>query len=186
MIDTADFRKGMKIELDGEVFEILDFQHARTAQRRAFVRTKLKNIATGAVLERTFSSGEKINQPEFEERQMQFLYQEGDHYSFMDSKTYEQIELAGDQVGEGKRFLQENIEVVLQLFKSRPIGLILPNTVEFEVVQTDPGLKGDTATGGSKPARISTGATISVPLFVNTGDKIKIDTRTGEYIERVK
>jgi elongation factor P len=186
MIDTADFRKGMKIELEGEVFEILDFQHARTAQRRAFVRTKLKNIATGAVQERTFSAGEKINQPEFEERQMQFLYQEGDRYSFMDSKSYEQIELTGDQLGEDKRFLQENIEVVVQLFKSRPIGLILPITVEFEVVQTEPGVKGDTATGGSKPARISTGATISVPLFVNTGDKIKIDTRTGEYIERVK
>ena len=186
MIDAADFRKGMKIELDGEVFEIIDFQHARTAQRRAFVRTKLKNIVTGAVQERTFSAGEKINQPEFEEKRMQFLYQEGDHYNFMDSKTYEQLELSGDQVGESKRFLQENIEVVMQCIKSRPIGLILPIAVEFEVVQTEPGFKGNTATGGSKPARISTGVTINVPLFVNTGDKIKIDTRTGEYIERVK
>ncbi|UCD84022.1 MAG: elongation factor P [Deltaproteobacteria bacterium] len=186
MIDTADFRRGKKIELDGEVYEIVDFQHARTAQRRAFVRTKLKSIATGAVQERTFSAGEKIAQPEFEERRMQFLYQEGEQYNFMDNKTYEQITLSGEQVGESKKFLQENIELVIQFFNSRPIGLILPITVEFEVVETDPGFKGDTATGGSKPARISTGATVNVPLFVNTGDKIKIDTRTGEYIERVK
>ena len=186
MIDTADFRRGMKIELDGEVYEIVDFQHARTAQRRAFVRTKLKSIATGAVQERTFSSGEKIDQPEFEERRMQFLYQEGEQYNFMDNKSYEQITLSGEQVGESKKFLQENIELVIQFFNSRPIGLILPITVEFEVVETDPGFKGDTATGGSKPARISTGATVNVPLFVNTGDKIKIDTRTGNYIERVK
>ncbi len=186
MIDTADFHNGMKLELDGVLYEIVYFQHARTAQRRAFVRTKLKNIATGAVVEKTFAAGEKFPDTDFIERNMQFLYQGGDDYTFMDTKNYEQLTLKKNQLGDAWKFIQENIELAVQFHKGRTIGVRLPITVVFKVIETEPSFRGDTVSGGGKPAKIETGVTISVPVFVNVGDLIKIDTRTGEYIERVK
>ena len=186
IIDTSDFRKGLKIEFDNEVYEIVDFQHARTAQRRAFVRTRLKNIATGNVRENTFSAGEKVNTPNFEERSMQYLYKEGSEYIFMDTNTYEQIHLDGEKLENVKYFFHENMEITVQFYKSNPIGINLPFTVEAIISETEPGFKGDTVSGGGKPAKTETGYQLKVPFFINVGDKIKIDTRTGEYLERVK
>jgi elongation factor P len=183
---TADFRKGMKIELEGEPYIIADFLHVKPGKGGAFVRTKLKSLVTGNVIDRTFRSGEKVQTPALEEKNMQYLYQEGEAYHFMDNDTYEQFTLTGAQLGTDSNFLQENVEVKILFHNSQPIGVELPLFVELTIVQTEPGVKGDTATGGSKPATVETGAVIQVPLFLSEGDVIKVDTRTGEYIERVK
>jgi elongation factor P len=185
-VSTADFRKGLKIELEGEPYIISDFLHVKPGKGGAFVRTKLKSLVTGNVIDRTFRSGEKVQTPSLEEKTMQYLYHEGDTYHFMDSDTYEQITLAGNLLGEDSNFLQENVEVKILFHNEQPIGVELPFFVELTIVQTEPGVKGDTASGGTKPATVETGAVIQVPLFLNEGDVIKVDTRTGAYIERAK
>lgn len=186
MYSTADFRKGLKIEWEGKPYLIVDFQHVKPGKGGAFVRTKLKNMISGRVIDQTFRSGEKVGIPDLEEKEMQYLYREGDQFVFMDNDTYDQVYLTREQIGEQAQFLQENINIKLLYFKKEPIGLELPNFVELTVTATEPGIKGDTATGGNKPATLETGAVIQVPLFVSEGDRIRVDTRTGEYLERVK
>ncbi|MDY6854277.1 MAG: elongation factor P [Thermodesulfobacteriota bacterium] len=185
MYSTSDFRKGLKIELEGKPHEIIEFLHVKPGKGGAFVRTKLKNLITGHVIDRTFRSGEKTEKPDLLESKMQYLYNTEDKYCFMDQETYEQTYLTAEQLGEKKGFLQENIITTILFHNNEPIGIELPIFVEIAISDTEPGLKGDTASGGSKPATIGTGAVIQVPLFLEKGDVIKIDTRTGEYIERV-
>lgn len=186
MYSTADFRKGLKIEWEGKPYLIVDFQHVKPGKGGAFVRTKLKNMINGRVIDQTFRSGEKVGIPDLEEKEMQYLYREGDQFVFMDNDTYDQIYLSREQVGEQAHFLQENINLKVLYFKKEPIGLELPNFVELTVTSTEPGVRGDTATGANKPATLETGAVIQVPLFISEGDRIRVDTRTGEYLERVK
>ncbi|MBN2720135.1 MAG: elongation factor P [Proteobacteria bacterium] len=186
MISTNQFRKGLKIELEGEPFSIVDFQHVKPGKGGAFVRTKLKSLATGNVLERTFRSGDKVKRPDFEEKVMQFLYSDESGYHFMDTNTYEQIGMSVEDIGDLSNFLKEQLEVSVQLHNGRPMGIELPNFVELKVVNSEPGLKGDTASGATKPAELETGAVIQVPLFINEGDVLRIDTRSGAYIERVR
>jgi len=185
MISTNDFRNGLTIEIDGEIFTVIEFQHVKQGRGSAFVRTKLKNIQTGNVFEKTFRAGEKVARAHLDRKQMQYLYQTGELYYFMDTETYEQIPVSEELVGDNKKFLKENMEVAVLFHNNNPIGIELPNFVELKVVQTEPGFKGDTATGGTKPAVVETGAKLQVPLFIEIGDTIKIDTRTGEYISRV-
>jgi elongation factor P len=182
-VSTNDFRKGMKIELDGAPYVIVDFQHVKPGKGGAFVRTKLKHMRLGTVIDNRFRAGEKVPMVNFEEKQMQFLYRD-DRFHFMDLETYDQISLSEDEVGKAKEFLKENTPVELLYVDGSPITVGLPNFVELAVVKTDPGVRGDTATGGSKPATLETGAVVSVPLFINEGDSVKIDTRTGEYLGR--
>ena len=185
MLSTSDFRKGMKLALDGELFIIIDFQHARTAQRRANVWTKLKNLKTGQVLERTFSAGENFKQPDFDDLPMQYLYNDGSHYYFMDSKTFEQFPVSEQVIGDQVEYLKENLEVH-GLFQGDSLLVVeLPFFIELKIMETDPGLRGDTASGGTKPAKLESGATVNVPLFLNVDDVIKVDRRTNEYLERV-
>ena len=186
MYSTADFRKGLKIEIDGAPYTIVDFQHVKPGKGGAFVRTKIKNLVSGRVLDQTFRSGEKVGRPDLAEKDMQYLYQEEDRYCFMDNETYEQIFLSADQLGDGKDFLQDNLNLNVLFFKGSPITVELPTFVELEVSHTEPGVRGDTASGGSKPATLETGAVIQVPLFINEGDRIRVDTRTGSDVERVK
>ena len=187
MISTADFRKGLKIEFKGEPCEILDFQHVKMGRGGAIVRTKMRNIKTGAILEETFRSGEKLETPGLEEKNMQYLYMQDEIYYFMDSATYEQIPLNRSLLDEAIKFLKENIMVKILYHKDTPISVEVPTFVELAVVKTDPaGFKGDTASGGGKPATLETGTVVRVPFHINEGDIIKIDTRTSEYIERVK
>ena len=183
-ISTNDFRKGLKIELDGAPYAIVDFQHVKPGKGGAFVRTKLKHLRLGTVIDKTFRAEEKVPLVNFEEKRMQFLYRD-DRFHFMDLKTYDQISLSEEEVGEARDFLEENTEVEVLYVDGTPIGIELPTFVELTVVKTDPGVRGDTATGGSKPATLETGAVISVPLFINEGDLVKVDTRTGAYIARV-
>lgn len=186
MISTNEFRKGAKIEYKGEPFEIIDFQHVKMGRGGAIVRTKLKSLKTGSVLEDTFRSGEKFESPHLDERSMQYLYAEGDHHYFMDTETFEQIPLSTSQLGDTKKFLKENTVVKILKYREEPLTVEVPTFVELVVAQTDPGFKGDTASGGSKPATLETGAVVRVPFHINTGDVIRVDTRTSEYIERVK
>lgn len=186
MYSTADFKKGLKIEIDGTPYIIVDFLHVKPGKGGAFVRTKLKNLVTGKVLDQTFRSGEKVKRPDLVEREMQFLYREGDNFHLMDNQTYEQLALTAEQLGDAMLFLVENMNVNVLFFNQRPVAVDLPTFVELEVSQTEPGVKGDTASGGSKPATLESGAIIQVPLFINEGDRVKVDTRTGTYIERAK
>jgi elongation factor P len=186
MYTTAEFRRGLKIELDGEPFSIVEFQHVKPGKGGAFVRTRLKSLTTGNVMERTFKSGDKVGTPNLEEKEMQFLYKEGDDFHFMDNNSYEQQFIPKDKLQGADAFMQENCKVMVLFFNGQPLTVELPNFVELIVAQTDPGMKGDTVTGGTKPATLETGATLQVPLFVKSGDKIRIDTRTNEYVERVK
>lgn len=186
MVSTAEFRKGLKIEIEGKPFMIVDFQHVKPGKGGAFVRTKLKNMINGRVIDQTFRSGEKVDKPDLEEKEMQYLYREGDTFVFMDNTTYDQVYLSKEQLGDQSQFLQENITIKLLTFNQEPLGLELPNFVELTVTATDPGFKGDTATGGNKPATVETGAVIQVPLFISEGDRIRVDTRTGAYMERAK
>lgn len=185
MADTTDFRNGFTMSLDGAIFEIVSFQHVKPGKGGGFVRTKLKNVSTGAVVERTFRSNDKVDGVRIEKREMQFLYSEGDTHHFMDLETYEQMAVGGDVVGNAADLLLENANGFVLVAEGTCIGIELPNFVELKVVRTDPGIRGDTATGAVKPATLETGATVSVPLFVNEGDALKIDTRTREYVERV-
>ena len=184
LVSTNDFRKGLKIELDGAPYTIVDFQHVKPGKGGAFVRTKLKHLRLGTVVDKTFRAEEKVPQVNYEEKRMQFLYKD-DRFHFMDLLTYDQLSLSSEEVGEAKDFLKENTEVDLLFVDESPIGVELPNFVELLVTKTDPGVKGDTATGGSKPATLETGAQVMVPLFISEGDLLKIDTRTGDYISRL-
>ena len=186
MISTSDFRKGAKIEYKGAPHEIVDYQHHKMGRGGAIIRTKLKNLITGSIFDDSFKGGEKFNTPNLEEKSMQYLYNDGDHYHFMDNETYEQTPLTEDQLGEVKKFLKENMEVKMLFYSGSPIAVEAPMFVELAIVRTDPGFKGDTASGGSKPAVLESGVTVKVPFHLNEGDVIKVDTRTSEYIERVK
>lgn len=186
MYSTPDFRRGLKIELNGEPFIMVDFLHVKPGKGGAFVRTTLKSLLTGHVIERTFRSGEKVDKPDLEERTMQYLYQSEDQFYFMDTESYEQLFITEDQLGESRNYLQENVDVTVLFHNGKPIGVEVPIFVELQVTNTEPGLKGDTASGATKPATLETGMTVQVPLFVNEGDVLKIDTRTGKYIERAR
>jgi len=183
---TNDFRGGARLEVDGEPYTIVEFQHVKPGKGGAFVRTKLKNMKNGLVIERTFRSGEKFDVPDVEEKSMQFLYAQGDEYVFMDTDNYEQISLTKKDLGDRILFLKEQMPVSILFYKEKPITIDLPTFVELTIVETDPARKGDTASGGSKPARVESGATVKVPFHLQEGDVIKVDTRTSEYIERVR
>ncbi|HXJ84245.1 MAG TPA: elongation factor P [Candidatus Methylomirabilis sp.] len=183
-VSTAEFKKGLKIQFDGEPYSIVDFQHVKPGKGGAFVRTKLKHMRLGRVIDNTFRAGEKVELVDFEEKRMQYLYKD-DAYHFMDLDTYDQIALNAEHVGEAQDFLKENIEVEILFIDGNPVSVELPNFIELQIAKTDPGIRGDTATGGSKPARLETGAVIQVPLFLNEGDVVKVDTRSGEYLGRV-
>ena len=185
MYSTPNFRRGLRIEINNEPFIIVEFQHVKPGKGGAFVRTKLKNLLNGNVVERTFRSGEKVGKPDIEEKEMQYLYTDGD-FHFMDNDTYEQTALTAEIVGNAKDFLQENSIVTVLFYKGRVVNLELPTFVTLEVTEAEPGLKGDTASSVTKPVTVETGARINVPLFINPGNRLKIDTRTGEYMERVK
>ena len=186
MIQTSEFRRGLKIEIDGEPFIIQEFQHVKPGKGNAFTRTKLKSLITGNVIDRTFKSGEKVDRPDMAEKEMHYLYRDGDSFYFMDNETYEQQFINAEQLQGAEAFLQENVQVTVLFHNQKPIAVELPNFVELTVTKTDPGFKGDTASGATKPATLETGATIQVPLFIKEGEKIRIDTRTGEYAERVR
>lgn len=184
MISSNDFRTGVTIEYDGAIWRVVEFMHVKPGKGAAFVRTKLKNIRTGAVREMTFRAGEKVARARIENREMQYLYSDGDNYTFMDTETYEQMNLSSEQLEYEVNFLKENMNCVIVLYDGQAIGCDLPNTVELEVVDTEPGIRGDTATGGSKPAKLQTGYSVQVPFFVNIGDRLIVDTRTGLYVSR--
>lgn len=184
MISTNDFRTGLTIELDGEVYTVVDFQHVKPGKGAAFVRSKLKNRRTGSVVEKTFRAGEKVARAHVDRREMQYLYNDGDSYVFMDTENYEQISLTKEQLDDAIRFLKENMIIHALFYKGQSFGVELPNTVELTVVETEPGVRGDTATGATKSATLETGAVVQVPLFVNVGDVLVIDTREGQYIQR--
>ncbi|MBI4686757.1 MAG: elongation factor P [Nitrospirae bacterium] len=186
MITTNEFRRGAKIEFNGEPYEVIEFQHVKMQQRAPIVRTKIKHLKTGSVLEETFKAGDKFNTPDLEAKTMQYLYGQGDSYVFMDMENYEQFFLSAEQLGDSKKFIKENMEVKILYYRGSPLTVEVPMFVELKIAETAPGIRGDTATGGSKPATLETGAVIKVPFHLNEGDVIKIDTRTSEYIERVR
>lgn len=183
-VSTAEFRKGLRIVFDGQPYTIVDFQHVKPGKGGAFVRTKLKHMTAGRVIDNTFRSGEKVELVDFEEKHMQFLYSD-DRYHFMDMETYEQVSLSAGEVGDARQYLKENTEVEVLYIDGAPVTVELPNFAELRIVKTDPGVRGDTAQGGSKPATLETGAVVQVPLFLNEGDVVKVDTRTGQYLGRV-
>jgi len=183
-VSTAEFRKGLRIVFDGEPYTIVDFQHVKPGKGGAFVRTKLKHMRQGRVIDNTFRSGEKVELVDFEDKHMQFLYKD-DRFHFMDMETYDQVSLSEDEVGDAAIYLKENTEVEVLYIDGSPVSLELPNFIELAVARTDPGVRGDTAQGGTKPATLETGAVVQVPLFLNEGDIVKVDTRTGEYLGRV-
>jgi elongation factor P len=183
-VSTAEFKKGLKIVFDGQPYAIVEFQHVKPGKGGAFVRTKLKHMRLGKVIDNTFRSGEKVELVDFEERHMQFLYRD-DRYHFMDLETYEQLSLSEDEVGDAREFLKEDTEVDVLYIDGAPAAVELPNFVELAIAKTDPGVRGDTAQGGTKPATLETGAVVQVPLFLNERDVVKVDTRTGEYLARV-
>ena len=186
MPSTSDFRPGLVIKYNNELWTIIEFQHVNPGNWRAFVRTKLKNLKSGKVIENRFRAGESIDTIRIERKEFQFLYRDGTGYVFMDKQNYEQLSVSGEQLGEGAKFLKDG-ESVDMMFNGNDItGIELPITVELKVTETVPGVRGDSANAGTKPATVETGATVNVPLFLNEGDVVKIDTRTGEYIERVK
>jgi elongation factor P len=181
---TSDFRRGLKIEWEGKPYEILEYQHVKVSKNQPTVRTKLKDLTTGRVLEVNFRAGDKFEKPDLQEKEMQFLYREKDQFVFMDLEDYDQVYISEKDVGEAAKFLKENLNVYVLYYKGKVIGIELPNIVELEVVETEPGVKGDTVGTATKPATLETGAVIQVPLFIDKGDIIKVDTRTGKYVER--
>lgn len=185
MISAGEFRNGVTIEIDGTVYQIIEFQHVKPGKGAAFVRTKLKNIVSGGVVEKTFRPTEKMNKAHIDRKEMQYLYNDGDLYYFMDMESYDQISVSAGDVGDGLKFVKENEMVKINSFNGSVIGIEPPLIVELEITDTEPGFKGDTATGATKPAIVETGAQVNVPLFINQGEIIKIDTRTGEYTGRV-
>lgn len=185
MISVNDFKTGVTVDLEGQVYQVVEFQHVKPGKGAAFVRAKLKNVKSGGVVEKTFRGGEKIRRAHLDKRGMQYLYMDGDDYIFMDNDNYEQLTISRESMGDGVKWLKENMNIQVLMYQNEIMGIEMPNFVELEVVDTEPGVKGDTATGATKAARLETGASVQVPLFVNTGDRLRIDTRTGEYMERV-
>ena len=185
MISVNDFKTGITIEIDNQIFQVVDFQHVKPGKGAAFVRSKLKNIKTGGVVETTFRAGEKVIRAMLDRRETQFLYEADGMYTFMDNENYEQITLGKEQMGDAVKFLKENMTVFIVQYESSVVGVEIPNSVELKVTETDPGVRGDTATSGTKPAKLETGHVVQVPLFINEGDVLKVDTRTGLYIERM-
>jgi len=184
VVSTAEFKKGLRIMHDCQPYTIVDFQHVKPGKGGAFVRTKLKHMRQGKVIDNTFRAGERVDLVDYEEKHMQFLYKD-ERYNFMDLESYEQISLSGDEVGDAREYLKENTEVDVLFIDGSAAGVDLPNFIELAIARTDPGVRGDTAQGGTKPAVLETGATVQVPLFLNEGDVVKVDTRTGEYLGRV-
>lgn len=184
MISVNDFRTGLTIEVDGGIWSVVEFQHVKPGKGSAFVRSKLRNLRTGSLQEKTFRAGEKVEQARIENKKMQYLYANGPVHTFMDLESYEQLELDEKQIKEQLNFLKENMEVHIQSYEGETLGVELPNTVELEVSETEPGIKGDTASGGSKPATLETGYVVNVPFFINAGDVLVIDTRSGNYVSR--
>ncbi len=184
MYTTSDFRNGLKIEFEGDPYLIVYFQHVKPGKGGAFVRTKLKNLKTGSVIEHTFRSGDKVEKPDLEEREMQFMYRMENQFHFMETKTYEQIYLDEDHMGDAANYMIENLPVKVLFYKGEPIGIDLPIFISLAIVEAEPGVRGDTVSGATKPAKLESGAVVQVPLFLSVGDRIKIDTRTGTYIER--
>ncbi|MGM9926219.1 MAG: elongation factor P [Bacillus sp. (in: firmicutes)] len=184
MISVNDFKTGLTIEVDNAIWQVMDFQHVKPGKGAAFVRSKLRNLRTGAIQEKTFRAGEKVAKARIENRKMQYLYANGDQHVFMDNESYDQIELSEAQIERELKFLKENMEVYIMMFGSETIGVELPNTVTLEVTETEPGIKGDTASGGTKPATVETGLIVQVPFFVNEGDKLVINTTDGSYVSR--
>jgi elongation factor P len=184
-VDTSQFRNGLKIEIDGEPFVMTYFQHVKPGKGGAFVRTKIKNLRTGRVLEKTFRSGERVDEAEVEDKRMQYLYQDGEQFVFMDQESYEQFPFTNEQIGDARKYLKENLEVDVVFWRGKPINIELPSFIEAVVAQCDPGVKGDTASGATKPATLETGAVIQVPLFIKEGESVRVDTRTNAYVERV-
>ena len=185
MISASDFRKGVTFEMDGDVYQIVDFQHVKPGKGAAFVRAKIKNVISGATKETTFNPNDKYPKAHIETKEMQYLYNDGELYYFMDNETYEQLPLAKEDVEEAIIYIKENDTAIIRFYQGKAFEVVPPNFVELVITHTEPGVKGDTATGATKPATVETGAVINVPLFINEGDKIKIDTRTGEYLSRV-
>ncbi|MDI3339737.1 MAG: elongation factor P [Sphaerobacter sp.] len=185
MIDTGDLRKGLTLELNGELVRVVDYQHVKQGRGSAFVRLTLRNLRTGAITQQTFQAGSKFQPVRLERQRVQYLYRDDDTYHFMDLDTFEQFALNRETLGDAVNYLVENETLDLLTYNGEPIDVELPVTVTLRVVDTDPGVRGDTATGGTKPARLETGLTVNVPLFVNVDDLVKVDTRTGEYLERV-
>ena len=185
MYQLSDFRKGLKILHNGDPYVVIDFQHVKPGKGNQFTRTKMRQLLTGTLVERTFRSGEKFEVPDVENRDMNFLYSDDGGFHFMDQATYDQISMSSDDVGDNSNYLTENLQVSVLFYNGRAVDIELPNTVQLKVAQTDPGLKGNTVTGGTKPATMETGASVQVPLHINEGDLLKIDTREGTYVERV-
>ena len=185
MATTSDFRTGLVIELDGELVSIVDYQHVKPGKGGAFLKTRLKNLKTGQLVEKTFRSGEKIDKAYLEEKKCEYLYRAGDLLYFMDQTSFEELVLTDSQVGDAKEYLKENTTVSAIMYKGELLGVELPTFVELEVVNTEPGVRGDTVSRAAKPAELETGARVQVPIFVNNGDRIKVDTREGKYVERV-
>ncbi|MBM6617326.1 elongation factor P [Bacillus suaedaesalsae] len=184
MISVNDFRTGLTIEVDGGIWRVLDFQHVKPGKGAAFVRSKLRNLRTGAIQEKTFRGGEKVAKAQIENRTMQYLYANGDQHVFMDTQSYEQTELPASAIEYELKFLKENMNVSIQTYNFETIGVELPNTVELKVVETEPGIKGDTASGGTKPAILETGLSVQVPFFINEGDVLIVNTEDGKYVSR--
>ena len=185
MITPTQFKPGMTIELDKTLFTILNFQHIKPGKGQAFVKSKLKNLKTGAIIDKNFRPDEKVESAHLDHRKMQYLYRDHENYVLMDTASFEQMSLGQDQIGDASKYLKEEMTVDVSMYEGKPVAVELPIFVELKVVETVPGVKGDTATGGTKPARLETGATVQVPLFVDEGDKVKVDTRTGAYVTRV-
>ena len=184
MISVNDFKNGLTIQVDGELWRVVEFQHVKPGKGSAFVRSKLKNLRNGGVQEKTFRAGEKVEQAQIDRKKMQYLYADGDNYVFMDTETYEQLELPGTRIQDELKYLKENMVVSIIMFGSETLGVELPNTVDLEVKETEPGIRGDTSSGGSKPATMETGLVVQVPFFVNEGDILTINTADGTYISR--
>jgi elongation factor P len=186
MYDSGDLRKGLKIEIDGDPYEISDFQFVKPGKGQALYKCRLKNMINGSQFDKTYRSGDKFNPADLDEQPMEYLYTDGEEYHFMNTNTYEQETMSAKQLGDNVKFLKENTVCNVLLFKGKPIGLSLPNFIEMRVVKSDPWVKGDTASGSSKPAELETGLIVQVPPFIEEGEKVRIDTRTGQYVERVK
>ncbi len=186
MISSNDFRSGVIVQLDGDLFTIVESAHVKRGRGSAYVRAKVRNLKTGATTERTFNAGERVPLIYLDRKVMQYLYAEGTSHVFMDQETYEQVTLSADLLGEARSFLKEGTDITVTFYEGRPIGVELANTVELAIVDTAPGIRGDTVAGGTKPATVETGVVIHVPFFVAVGDRVRVDTRTGKYLERVK
>ena len=186
VLTAGDLRKGSKLEIDGDPYLVVDFEFSKPGKGQALYRCRLRNMINGTQFDRTYRSGDKFNAADLEEQGMQYLYSDGSKYHFMNTSSYEQIEMSAEQAGDAASFLIENLNVAVLMFQGRPIGLTLPNFVELKIVKSDPGIKGDTASGSTKPATLETGYVIQVPLFVEEGEVVRIDTRSGQYVERVK